>query len=100
MKTQARFPEVEAGAGHYESFYLKAAQPGGGRAVWIRHTIHQRPGEPASASLWFTAFDADASGPRATKQTVGPDELSFATGAYIRVAEAVLEPGRARGNVT
>ena len=97
MRTTARFPEVSPDAGHYESFYIKAAQPGGGRAVWIRHTVHQRPGEATSASLWFTFFDADASGPRATKQTVGADGLSVPAGAYIQVADAVLEPGRARG---
>ena len=34
-------------AGHYESFYLKLTQPGGGRAAWIRHTVHKRPGEHA-----------------------------------------------------
>lgn len=98
MRTTARFPGLPAKAGHYESFYIKAAQPGGGRAIWIRHTIHQRPGEAASASLWFTLFDADADGPRATKQTVGPDGLAFPTGAYIQVADAVLEPGKARGS--
>jgi hypothetical protein len=97
MRTEARFPEVAASAGHYESFYIKAAQPGGGRAIWIRHTIHQRPGDDVSASLWFTYFDADASGPRATKQTVGRDALAFPTGAYIQVSDAVLEQGRAHG---
>ena len=98
MRTEARFPGVPAKAGHYESFYIKAAQPGGGRAVWIRHTIHQRPGESPSASLWFTWFDADAPGPHATKQTVERDQLSFPTGAYIQVGGAVLEPGRAHGS--
>ena len=98
MRTEARFPSLSAKAGHYESFYVKAARPGGGRAVWIRHTIHQRPGEAAAASLWFTHFDADAPGPRATKQTGSANELSFPTGAYIQVGDAVLEPGRAHGS--
>ena len=100
MRTEAKFPQIPAGAGHYESFYIKATEPGGGRGIWIRHTIHQRPGEPASASLWFTYFDSDAAGPRATKQTVGRDELSFPDDAYIRVGSAVLEPGRAEGSAT
>ena len=98
MRTEARFPGVPARTGHYESFYIKAAQPGGGRAVWIRHTIHQRPNESPSASLWFTYFDADAPNPRATKQTVPDGELAFPSGAYIQVAGAVLEPGRAHGS--
>ena len=42
MRTEARFPGVPSGAGHYESFYVKAARPGGGRGVWIRHTVHKR----------------------------------------------------------
>ena len=45
MRTEARFPEIPAKAGHYESFYLKLVQPGGGRSAWIRHTVHKRPGE-------------------------------------------------------
>jgi hypothetical protein len=97
MRTEARFPAVPAKAGHYESFYIKATRPGGGQAIWIRHTVHQRPGEKRSASLWFTLFDGDLPGPRATKVTVPATELSVPTGAYIRVAEAILEPGVARG---
>jgi hypothetical protein len=100
VRTEAKFPEIPARAGHYESFYIKATEPGGGRGVWIRHTIHQRPDEPATASLWFTYFDASAPGPRATKQTVGRDELSFPSGAYIRIGDSLLEPGRARGGAT
>jgi hypothetical protein len=97
MRTEARFPAVPAKAGHYESFYIKATRPGGGQAVWIRHTIHQRPNEERTASLWFTLFDGDLPGPRATKVTVPAAELSAPTGAYIRVAAALLEPGVARG---
>lgn len=99
MRTEARFPSVPSRAGHYESFYLKAARPGGGQAIWIRHTVHQRPGMEPTAALWVTLFDADAPGPQATKQTVPAAELSAPTGAYIQVAGALLEPGRARGSV-
>ena len=97
MRTQARFPSVAADAGHYESFYIKASRPGGGQSIWIRHTVHQRPGEPRTAALWVTLFDAQASGPQATKQTVQASELSAPDGAYIQVAGALLEPSRARG---
>jgi hypothetical protein len=98
VRTEARFPGVARAAGHYESFYVKATRPGGGRGVWIRHTVHKRPGAEPTASLWFTLFDAEAEeGPRATKLTVPASELAAPEGAYIRVANAVLEPGRARG---
>jgi hypothetical protein len=97
VRTEARFPGVARGAGHYESFYVKATHPGGGRGVWIRHTVHKRPDAEPTASIWFTLFDAEAPGPRATKLTVPEAELSVPPGAYIQVADAVLEPDRARG---
>jgi hypothetical protein len=98
VRTKARFAGVGEGAGHYESFYIKATRPGGGQAVWIRHTIHKRPGEPATASLWFTLFDADAAGPQATKLTVAaPDAVP--TDAYIEVAGARLGPDAAAGQI-
>jgi hypothetical protein len=98
VRTEARFGGVSSGAGHYESFYIKATRPGGGQGIWIRHTVHKRPGSEPNASVWFTLFDADASGPRATKVTVPASELSVPTGAYIKVGEALLEPGAARGS--
>ncbi|MGH2952482.1 MAG: hypothetical protein ACRDK9_00475 [Solirubrobacterales bacterium] len=98
MRTEARFPAVADGAGHYESLYIKATRPGGGRGIWIRHTVHKRPGAEASASLWFTLFDAESDGPRATKLTLPATELAAPDGAYIRVGDALLEPGRAGGS--
>ena len=100
MRTEARFPRVEPAAGHYESFYIKATRPSGGQGVWIRYTVHKAPFAEPRASLWFTLFDADADGPRATKATFGPEELSVPDGAYIRVDAAELRPGRAIGEVT
>jgi hypothetical protein len=97
---EARFPDVAEKSGHYESFYIKACQPGGGRGIWIRHTVHKRPGEQPKGSVWFTWFDADEDGPRATKLTVGADELSAPDGAWIRVDGAELGPGRASGSIS
>ena len=99
MRTDARFPGVEPGSGHYESFYAKATRPGGGLAVWIRYTVHKRPGAEPTGSLWFTLFDAAAPGPRAAKQTVSASEVSAPTATYIRVGEALFEPGRCRGRL-
>ena len=99
MRTQARFPEVPEKAGHYESFYLKLTQPGGGRGAWIRHTVHKRPGEQPTCALWFVLFDADAAGPRATKRQFGAEELGADPETYIRVADATLTDGRAAGRV-
>jgi hypothetical protein len=99
VRTEARFPAVGAGAGHYESFYVKATRPGGGLGIWIRHTVHKRPDAEPEASLWFTLFDAEAPGPRATKVTVPASELSVGEGGFIRIAESVFEPGGARGGM-
>ncbi len=99
MRTRARFDEVAREAGHYESFYLKASAPGGGRSIWLRHTTHQRPGEELQGSLWFTVFDADAPGPRATKATFSAAEVSAPDGAYVQISNAVLAPGSAKGSI-
>ncbi|HYJ22379.1 MAG TPA: hypothetical protein VEW07_10190 [Solirubrobacterales bacterium] len=99
MDEGARFPQVAAKAGHYESFYIKACEPGGGRGIWIRHTVHKRPGAEPNASIWFVFFDRQAQGPRATKVTVPASELSVPDGSWIRVADAELAPGQAEGSV-
>ena len=98
MEERARFGEVAAKAGHYESFYVKACRPDGGLGIWIRHTVHKRPGQEPTGSIWFTLFDRDAAGPRATKVTVPASELSVPSGGWIRVADAEIGPGRAEGS--
>jgi hypothetical protein len=100
VRTEARFPKIPEKAGHYESFYLKLTQPGGGRAAWIRHTVHKRPGEAATCALWFVLFDAEATGPRATKRQFGADELAADAATYIRIADATLTDGRATGGLS
>jgi hypothetical protein len=100
VRTRARFPEVGDRDGHYESFYLKLCRPGGGLGVWIRHTVHKRPREPATCALWFTLFDRDAAGPRATKRQFGPEVLQSAGDSYIRIGESVLAEGRAAGAIS
>lgn len=100
MRTEARFPSVPEKAGHYESFYLKLNRPDGGLGAWIRHTVHKRPGEPATCALWFTLFDASAAGPRATKRQFGAEQLEAPQHSYIRVGDAELADGRATGSVS
>lgn len=99
MEERARFGEVAAKAGHYESFYVKACRPDGGLGIWIRHTVHKRPGEEPTGSIWFTLFDRDAPGPQATKVTVPASELSVPASSWIQVAGAEIGPGRADGSV-
>lgn len=99
MDEGARFPKVAAKAGHYESFYIKACRPGGGQGLWIRHTVHKRPGAEPNASIWFALFNREAKGPRATKLTVPAAELSAPAGSWIRVADAEVGPGNAVGSI-
>lgn len=95
----ARFPRIAVKAGHYESFYIKACRPGGGQGIWIRHTVHKRPGAEPTGSIWFVLFDRDADGPRATKVTVPSAELSAPAGSWIRVDGSEIGPGSAEGSV-
>jgi hypothetical protein len=93
--TEARFPGVPTAAGHYESFYLKACHPAKPLGVWIRYTVHKRPGAAPKGSIWFTLFDSEADGPRAAKVTeAGPQA---GDGDWIRVGEAAMRPGAAGG---
>jgi hypothetical protein len=95
---EAVFPHVAKKRGHYESFYLRACHPGEPLGVWIRHTVHKRPGHAPKGSIWFVLFDAAADGPVASKTTLEPDELGGGDAAYIRVGESFFEPGRAIGS--
>lgn len=100
MRTEARFPAIAPQRGHYESFYLKAAAPEGGRAVWIRYTVHRRPGAAMTGALWLTYFDAARPGPVALKQQFGEPDLSAPEGAYLRIDGAEIAPGQAAGKIT
>ncbi|HEY2166900.1 MAG TPA: hypothetical protein VGH01_07015 [Jatrophihabitantaceae bacterium] len=67
MTLAPQFPHVPASAGHYESFYFTAHHRSEPVAVWIRYTVHKRPGEASTASIWFTLFEPG--GPTAVKVT-------------------------------
>src|SRR3712207_5858507 len=91
----ARFPAVPREKGHYESWYLKASHPEEPVGVWIRYTVHKRPGHEPTGSLWFTLFDRGAGAPWATKVTLpGP---SAGGGALIGVGESRLSEREATG---
>jgi len=99
VRSAPRFAGVPHGAGHYESYYIKAARPAGGQALWIRYTVHKHPDEDPTAALWLTLFDAEAPGPLAVKASFGADELSAPDRGYIRIDGAELVPGRATGSI-
>jgi hypothetical protein len=88
-----RFPAVAAHRGHYESYYLRAADPGSGRSAWIRHTVFKRPGGPPTGALWCTLFDAAQPEPRAVKQSL-PDPRA---GDWLDLGPSHFGPTGARG---
>ena len=87
------FPHVARKRGHYESFYLRACDPREPRGIWIRYTVHKRPGAEPRGSVWFTLWDPE---PHASKVTV--DDLAVPPGGWIRVADSVFVDGRATGS--
>jgi hypothetical protein len=100
VRSAPRFAGVPHRAGHYESYYIKASRPSGGRAIWIRYTVHKAPGADPTAALWLTLFDSEAPEPRAVKASFGAHELSAPAGGYIRIDGAELDPGHAVGEIS
>src|SRR3954465_12596386 len=91
-RTEAVFPGVARGRGHYESFYLRASHPSEALGVWIRHTVHKPPDGAPSGPVWFVLFSDE--GPVATKVTV-PDVSVPDGGGYIRIGDSSFFPGHA-----
>jgi hypothetical protein len=88
-----RFPAVAAHRGHYESYYLRAADPASGRSGWIRHTVFKRPGGRPTGALWCTLFDAAEPEPFAVKQSL-PDPRA---GDWLDLGPSHFGPAGARG---
>lgn len=88
-----------ARAGMYESHYVKAADPSGGRAVWLRHTVLSRPdGGGQRTTAWLTVFDRTA-GTVVTQRRV-TDEAGYAppaAGDWSACAMGTLGPQGADG---
>ena len=93
-----RYPAVARAKGCYESFYLKAGDAAARTALWLRYTVHKRPGAAPVGSLWVTLFDAE--GPHAAKQSPPPEQLSPGAGAaWLRIGDATIGADGARGAV-
>jgi hypothetical protein len=96
MQASAVFPGAAAEAGLYESFYLRAVSPTAPVGVWLRYTVHKRPGQAATGSLWCTAFDASRGAPFMHKTTSeGP---RVPAGGWIEIdGQATFGPAGAEG---
>jgi hypothetical protein len=100
MSTSAIFPGIPMRAGMYESFYLRAVDPREPVGVWIRNTVHKRPGLAPLGSVWCTIFDAGDGRPFMHKLTSAA--LSSPPDGWIAIGDAGSEgalfaPGQARG---
>jgi hypothetical protein len=88
------------GGGHAESWFIKANDPAGGRAIWIRFTVLSPEGRPGDAvvEVWAVAFDRETN--TSGKDTF-PAAAAHVGGSPLRIAagESTLEPGRTRGRV-
>jgi hypothetical protein len=97
MQAKPVFPTAPLRKGMYESFYLRAFSPEEPVGVWIRHTVHKRPGMPPSGSIWCTVFDARLGAPLMSKLT--SPQLEVPAGEWIGVGgEGSMGPGRAEGS--
>lgn len=95
--TAARRPTRRAGGGHYESYYLRAVDPGEPRGVWIRYTVTVPPDSCPAGQLWFTYFTRPGP-PRAVRRDCGEPPSGDATG--IRLGEATFTDSAAGGAAT
>jgi len=93
------FPRMPMQAGGYESFYLRAVSPVEPVGLWIRYTVHKRPGHPPLGSVWCTVFDAARGRPLMHKLTTA--ELAAPPGGWIEIGSGEQRshfgPGQARG---
>lgn len=92
-----RGPSQKKPPGHVESWFLKANDPEGRRALWVRCTIFARPSLPPVAESWAIAFDRRR-GHVAVKSTVALDSARFAKDTVdVEVDGCSLSLQRARG---
>jgi hypothetical protein len=80
----------------YESFYLRAVSPDDPVGIWIRHTVHKRPGRRPKGSVWCTVFDERLGPPFMHKLTT--HTLSVPGGGWIDVNGSRLTPREAEGS--
>jgi hypothetical protein len=79
----------------YESFYLRAVSPEEPLGLWIRYTVHKRPGERPRGSLWCTFFDGAERRPFQQKSST--DDLAIPAAGWIALGEARFGPEGATG---
>nr|WP_284620830.1 hypothetical protein [Rubrivivax pictus] len=95
----ARYKPGDDG-GHYESWFLRANDPAGRLAFWIRYTIFSPKGRPHDAvgELWAIYFDRTTGKIVSLKEDVPIQHCTFSTNHLnVQIGSAVLQDGRLRG---
>jgi hypothetical protein len=90
------FPSAPLRKGMYESFYLRAVAPQEPLGLWVRYTVHKRPGHAPRGSVWCTFFDGARGGPFMHKAT--SEQLATPAKGWIAIAGSVLGPAAAEGS--
>lgn len=94
--------DPDTSKGHVESYFLKANDARGRRAVWLKATIYASELRPAHAvaEAWAIVFDREGEHV-AVKESLPYAKAEFSkTGLDVRIGEFLqLEPGSTRGSI-
>jgi hypothetical protein len=92
-------PRWTGRAGFFEIWFLVVFDPRGGRAWWLRYTTFAPAVGAPRATLWAAAFAAGT--PAIAAKTILPATAydARADGFRVRIGDATLGDGRARGDV-
>ena len=93
-----RTPLAPRRRGMYESHYLTAIDPSGGRALWLRHTTLKRPGALGCPTTWMVWSDISAGVPRCLRVT-DPEPMNAPAGVLGASAHGTLSLGTASGGL-
>jgi hypothetical protein len=89
--------------GHYESFFLRANHPSRPLAFWIRYTLFSPAKHPEEAvgELWAIYFNGETMEHVVVKKAVALNDCLFSSSAFeVRIADALLCPGLAKGSLS
>lgn len=88
--------------GVYESWFLKANEPSGRRALWLRFTLLSPTGRPAEAlaETWAILFDRERGRHRAAKESHALASASVVADPFrVGIGDSFLETGRTVGAI-
>ncbi len=88
-------------APYYESRFIRANDPDGARALWMRSTLLLPSAGAPVADSWVMLFDPDGSGNRALKQPYPIDQSDYQYDTWTaRIGATSIDDWSARGSVS